>query len=225
MSSAHNLARRIDHTLLKPEATEAQILTICDEALEHHFFGVCINSFWVPLASRKLSSSAVRVVAVVGFPLGAAASESKVFETSWAVQNGAQEVDTVLNIGALKSGKTQLIESELKNIVSAAQGNPVKLILETHLLLESEMKLACLLAENAGVAFIKTSTGFSGGGARVEDISKIRAWLSPQTQIKASGGIRSLEDALALLEAGATRLGTSSGVALVTSQKISGVEY
>lgn len=210
-----NLAKYIDHTLLKPEATASQIELICKEALEHQFFGVCVNSFWLPLCAKQLKNSNVKLVSVVGFPLGACLSASKADETQRAVDLGAHEIDMVLNLGLAKSGDWVGAEADIAKVVAASSGRPVKVILETHFLTAEEIQKACEISCVAGAQFVKTSTGFSGGGARVEDVQLMKTTVKGRARVKASGGIKSREAALAMIEAGADRLGTSSGVAIV----------
>lgn len=217
VSDAERLAACIDHTLLKAEATARDIEKLCAEAQKHHFFAVCVHGSWVPLACRLLEGSKVRVVSVAGFPLGAMPIEAKCFEAGRAVDQGAEEIDFVLNIGRLKDGEDGYILDEIRGIVKAAQGRPVKAILECCLLDRDEKIRACLLAEEGGAHFVKTSTGFSRGGATAADVQLMRQTLGPEFGIKAAGGIRDARTALALLEAGATRLGTSAGVAVLES--------
>jgi len=220
------LAGRIDQTLLKPVATEADIVKLCAGARRYQFASVCVNSSFVPLVAKELAGTPVKVCSVVGFPLGAMATEAKAFETREAVLNGAAEIDMVMNIGLLKSGRHDLVREDIRRVVEAAReagqsrglsAVPVKVILETCYLTDEEKVLACRLAEEAGAAFVKTSTGFGSGGATVADVRLMRQTVGDRLGVKASGGIRSLEDALAMLEAGATRLGTSSGEAIVAA--------
>ncbi len=213
---ATNVAKMIDHTLLKADATKEQIEVLCSEAKEYSFASVCVNPAWVSYASELLEGSGVDVCTVIGFPLGASTSEVKAFETKNAIENGATEVDMVINIGALKSGSSDLVESDIRAVVEAAKGKALtKVIIETSLLTEDEKVLACELAVKAGTDFVKTSTGFSTGGATVEDIRLMRKTVGPEIGVKASGGVRSTEDAQQMIEAGATRIGASSGVAIV----------
>lgn len=209
------LCRFIDHTLLRPEATAAQFEKLCQEAIEHSFFSVCVPSQWVSFAKNQLSSSSVKVVSVVGFPLGNMDPLSKAFEASQAKKNGADELDMVLAIGKLKSDLQDQVLEDIAAVVAAARGLPVKVIIETGLLTNSEKTLACQMAVQAGAQFVKTCSGFSGGQAEVADIILMKAAVQGQAQVKASGGIKDLQKALQLIEAGATRLGTSSGVALI----------
>lgn len=216
------LAGRIDHTLLKPDATRADHVKLCEEARQHGFASVCVNTTWVPLCVELLKGSGVMTICVVGFPLGAATTRAKAAETREAVQNGAAEVDMVVNLGLLKSGDHDAVFDDVRGVVEAAQGRPVKVILETHLLTRDEKVAACTLAKAAGAAFVKTSTGFSGGGATAEDVQLMRAVVGPEMGVKASGGVRTQDDARRMLAAGATRLGASASVAIVTGGTGSG---
>ncbi|WP_226085485.1 MULTISPECIES: deoxyribose-phosphate aldolase [Mesobacillus] len=213
----NDLARMIDHTLLKANATEAEIVKLAEEAKEYKFASVCVNPTWVKKASEILKDvEGVEVCTVIGFPLGATTSEVKAFETKNAIENGATEVDMVINIGALKDKQYDLVEKDIKAVVDAAKGKALtKVIIETCLLTDEEKEMACKLSVNAGADFVKTSTGFSTGGATVEDIALMRKTVGPDLGVKASGGVRSLEDAQNMIEAGATRIGASSGVAIV----------
>jgi deoxyribose-phosphate aldolase len=213
--SASEVAARIEHTLLRAEATDDQVRRLCAEAVRHRFAGVCVNGSRVPLAVEAVAGSGVRVVSVVGFPLGAASTATKAFEAADAVRAGAHEIDMVVAIGALQGGAAETVEADIRAVVEAADGRPVKVILETCLLSASEKVLGCVLAERAGAAFVKTSTGFSTGGATVADVRLLRSAVGERMKVKASGGIRTLADALAMIEAGADRLGTSSSVAIV----------
>lgn len=213
--SEKNLAAYIDHTLLKPETTKLQARKLCEEALEHHFYAVCVNSGLVSTCREILRSSKVLIASVVGFPLGANDSATKAFETNRAINLGASEIDMVINIGALKAAEYSFVERDIFDVVRAAEGKIVKVILETSLLTDDEKKKACELSVKAGAHFVKTSTGFGGGGASVEDILLMKSVVGQQAKIKASGGIRDLETAKKMIAAGAVRLGTSSGVALV----------
>lgn len=221
-SNAKTLAQFIDHTLLKPDATKAQIQNLCAEAREHNFFGVCVNSSWVPTAVSELQGTGVKTVAVVGFPLGACSTASKVFETGWCVDNGAHEIDMVLALGLLKGGSFADVENDIRAVVQAAKGAPVKVILETSLLNNAEKEKACQISLKAGAQFVKTSTGFGGGGATVEDIQLMAHTVGKSMGVKASGGIKSTQMAFDLIAAGATRLGTSSGVSLIANQASGG---
>lgn len=209
------ISRSIDHTLLRPEATINQINVLVEEAKQHRFFSVCVNPTYVATCAELLKGSGVQVCTVIGFPLGANSTATKAFETAHAIKDGADEVDMVINIGALKSQKLLLVEDDIRDVVFAAEGKVVKVIIETSLLTDEEKVIACQLAEKAGANFVKTSTGFSGGGATVEDIQLMKQSVSSNMGIKASGGIRDLEGAKKMLAAGATRLGTSAGVSIV----------
>jgi len=211
------LAGFIDHTLLRAETTAEDIERLCAEARQYGFIAVCVNGSWVRHARKLLAGSAVMVSSVAGFPLGAMAAESKCSETETAVLHGAHEIDVVLNIGRLKQGDDQYVLDELRGIVRAAAGQAVKVIIETCLLKDNEKIRACRLVVESGARFVKTSTGFSSGGATIEDVKLMRRTAGPNFGIKASGGIRDAQTAVAMIEAGATRLGTSSGVAIVKS--------
>ncbi len=211
-----DLAQFIDHTLLKAEATAADIDRLCEEALRFGFKGVCVNSVFIARVSERLHGSSVLPVSVVGFPLGAMLSDAKAHETALAIEMGATEIDTVISLGALKAGDFAFVEADLRAVVAAAGPVPVKVILETGLLSADELARACSISENAGAAFVKTATGFLGRGASLEDITRMKAACSPRMRIKASGGIKTAEFARDLIRAGAHRLGTSSGVALVS---------
>lgn len=218
--SRAQLAALIDHTLLKPEATAADIIRLCSEARDHHFASVCVNSCWVKLAKSQLGDCGVRVCSVVGFPLGCMDSASKAFEAQTAIANGATEIDMVLHIGSLKAATTEgdaQVEADIRAVVDAVPGHIVKVIFETGLLSTEEKIRACRLSEKAGAAFVKTSTGFvSGSIATVADIELMRANVSAKIGVKASGGVKTTADAERMVKAGATRIGTSSGVAIVT---------
>lgn len=211
------LARMIDHTDLKANTTKEAILKLTKEAKEYHFASVCVNPTWVELASRELKGTDVKVCTVIGFPLGANTKETKIFEAADAIAKGAEEVDMVINIGKLKDGDYDYVESEIAGVVEAAKGKAlVKVIIETCLLTDEEKKKACTLAVNAGANFVKTSTGFSTGGATVEDVALMRQTVGDAVGVKASGGIHSRQEALAMIEAGATRIGASAGIAIVS---------
>lgn len=214
--SAGQLARTIDHTLLKPTATRADIVKVCEEARQHGFASVCVNSTWIGLVARMLSGSRVMPICVVGFPLGAMSTPAKAAETRQAIADGAQEIDMVIDIGALKGGDHDHVFDDIRAVVQAAQGRPVKVILETSLLNRDEKIVGCAISKAAGAHFVKTSTGFAGGGATVDDIRLMRAVVGPDMGVKASGGVRDLNDARAMLAAGADRLGASASVAIVT---------
>lgn len=213
--SPRDLARHIDHTLLKADARASDIEKLCAEARQHAFWSVCVNGSRVTQAAALLEDSGVKVAAVVGFPLGAMDSDAKRFETEGVIDLGAQEIDLVLNIARLKDGDDRYVLREIRDVVEAAQGALVKVIFETCLLTREEKLRACSLSVEAGARFVKTSTGFSTGGATIEDIRLMREAVGPKIGVKASGGIRDTATALAMIAAGATRLGTSAGVAIV----------
>lgn len=211
-----NIASTIDHTLLKPESTRDQVEKLCAEAKEYSFASVCVNPTWVKLSAQLLEGTPVKVCTVIGFPLGASTPATKAFETADAIENGAGEIDMVLNVGALKTNDTELVKRDIEAVVQSAKGKAiVKVILETSLLSKEEIKLACQLSKEAEADFVKTSTGFSTGGATIEDVSLMREVVGPDMGVKASGGVRSLEDVEKMLQAGATRIGASSGVQIM----------
>lgn len=211
-----DLAKYIDHTLLKPEATREQVKTLCEEAAEHDFASVCVNPTWVGYANELLANSVSKVCTVIGFPLGANTTDTKVFEAKDAISRGANEVDMVINIGALKSKEFDLVQADIAAVVEASHPNAiVKVIIETCLLSDDEIVKACDLSVAAGADFVKTSTGFSTGGATFEAVKLMKDTVGDNALVKASGGVRSKEDALKMIELGASRLGTSSGVSLV----------
>ena len=210
-----SLAKTIDHTLLKATATHEQVRTLCAEARQYGFASVCVNPRWVPLCARELAGSEVLVCTVIGFPLGANTSEIKAAEARLAVSQGAGEVDMVLDLGAAKAGDWIGVEEDILGVVRAAGKARVKVILETCYLTDDEKIQACAAAQRAGAHFVKTSTGFGGGGATVEDIRLMRKAVGALLRVKASGGVRTCRDALSMLEAGADRIGASSGVAIV----------
>ena len=214
---SQSIAKLIDHTLLKPEAASSQIRTLCEEAVRLGFASVCINPWYVPLAADLVRGSTVKVCTVVGFPLGATMPQVKVFETEQAIKNGADEIDMVINIGALKSGEDEAVESDICGVVDAShRGDAIcKVILEAALLTGEEKIRACRAAKNADADYVKTSTGFGPGGATIEDVSLMRSIVGPKMGIKAAGGIRTLEDLKKMLAAGATRIGSSSGVKIL----------
>ncbi|MFD2913204.1 deoxyribose-phosphate aldolase [Jeotgalibacillus terrae] len=214
-----SIAKMIDHTLLKPEATKDQVTTLCEEAAEHGFMSVCVNPYWVKLSAELLDKTDVKVCTVIGFPLGASATETKAFETKQAIEDGATEVDMVINIGALKSGDYDTVKRDIQAVTAAAKGKALtKVIIETSLLTDEEKVKACELSVEAGSDFVKTSTGFSGGGATPEDIALMRKTVGPDLGVKASGGVRSAEDAQAMIDAGATRLGASAGIKIIQGE-------
>lgn len=213
---ARRLAGMIDHTLLRPEATADDIRRLCDEAREYGFCAVCVQPRWVALCRELLEGTVVKVATVCGFPHGASLSEVKVFEASCAADDGVDEIDMVISIGSLRQGRDDEVEADIRRVVEATAGRAiVKAILETALLTDEEKRRACRAAERAGARFVKTSTGFGPGGATVHDVRLLRASVSPHVGVKASGGIRTAEAALAMIEAGATRIGTSAGVAIM----------
>ena len=212
-----NVAGMIDHTLLKADATEAQIAKLCQEAKEHGFASVCVNPGYVPEAAEALKGTDVRVCTVIGFPLGATSSEAKAAETADAIAKGAAEVDMVVNVGRIKSGNWDYVRSDIAAVVNAARGRALtKVIIETCLLTDDEKIRVCETAKDAGADFVKTSTGFSTGGATAADIALMRKTVGPDMGVKASGGIHSTEEAIALIEAGASRIGASAGIAIIS---------
>lgn len=219
------LAKLIDHTALKPETTKAQITQLCKEAKEYGFASVCVNPTWVKLAAELLAGSDVKVCTVIGFPLGANTSAVKAFEAKDAIANGAGEVDMVINIVALKDKDDALVESDIRAVVEAANGTLVKVIIETSLLSDEEKVRACEIAVKAGTDFVKTSTGFSTGGATKEDVALMRKTVGPTIGVKASGGVRTKQDVEDMVAAGATRIGASAGVAIVSGDQTSKSDY
>lgn len=215
---AEEVARTIDHTLLKPEATSDEVRKLCAEARQYSFASVCLNPAFVPLARSILAGSTVKVVAVIGFPLGATLPAVKAYEACEAVRQGADEIDMVINIGALKDGDYRLVAEDIRGVVEASRPAPVKVIIETCKLTEEEKVAACTLSKVGGAAFVKTSTGFGGGGATVEDVALMRRVVGPALGVKASGGVKSREQAEAMIAAGATRIGASASVAIVTGK-------
>jgi deoxyribose-phosphate aldolase len=215
-----NIASMIDHTILKADATKDAVIKICKEAKEYKFKSVCVNSCYTELVAGELKDSEVLVCTVVGFPLGAMETKSKAFETARAIELGANEIDMVINIGALKDKDYEFVLNDIKEVVETAKGKAiVKVIIETCLLNQEEKVKACQLAQEAGADFVKTSTGFSTGGATVEDIKLMRETVGPNMGVKASGGVRTKEDVLGVIEAGANRIGASSSVAIVEGIK------
>lgn len=211
------IAAMIDHTLLKPEATPAQIEKLCAEAAEYHFASVCVNPVYIPLAARLLKGTGVKACCVVGFPLGAIAPEQKAAEAASCAAMGAEELDMVIHVGAAKAGDWALVQRDIEGVVKAAAGHTVKVIIETCLLTDEEKVRACEAAKAAGAHFVKTSTGFSTGGATTHDIALMRKTVGPEMGVKASGGIRDYETAMAMIEAGANRIGASAGIAIVAA--------
>ncbi|KEZ51760.1 MULTISPECIES: deoxyribose-phosphate aldolase [Metabacillus] len=214
-----NIGSMIDHTALKPETSKSQIETLCAEAKEYKFASVCVNPTWVETAAALLKGTEVKVCTVIGFPLGASTPETKAFETGDAIAKGATEVDMVINIGALKDKNDELVERDIRAVVDAAKGKALtKVIIESCLLTDEEKVRACELSVKAGADFVKTSTGFSTGGATVEDIALMRKTVGPDIGVKASGGVRDRAGAMAMVEAGATRIGASAGIAIVNGE-------
>lgn len=214
------LAGYIDHTVLKPDTKEADVLRICREALEYKFASVCINPSYVKLANSLLKGTGVKVCTVIGFPLGATKKEVKAFEASQAINDGASEIDMVINIGALKSGKLEAVEDDIRAVAEVCKGKALlKVIIETCLLTDEEKVTACTLSKKAGADFVKTSTGFSTGGATAEDVALMRKTVGLEMGVKASGGIRNLDSALRMIEAGATRIGASASIKIIEELK------
>ena len=215
-----SIAAYIDHTLLKQDATIQQIDKLCAEAAEYHFASVCVNPWYVPRCVKNLEGSGVKVCTVVGFPLGATTLETKVFETLQAVKSGAQEIDMVINVCAMKSGNTKAIEQEIQALAAAVEGSAIlKVIIEACLLTDEEKVLACQIAKRAGADYVKTSTGFSTGGATVSDVALMRKTVGAEMGVKAAGGIRDYAAAKAMIEAGASRIGASAGIAIVQQEQ------
>lgn len=210
-----NKAKYIDHTLLKPDSTREQVDTIIEEAKTYQFKSVCINPSHVAYAAQKLKETDVLVCTVIGFPLGATTTNAKIFETEEAIKNGASEIDMVINIGALKDKRYDDVQKDIEGVVGVANGKTVKVIIETVLLTDEEKVKACELAEKAGADFVKTSTGFAGGGATPEDVKLMKDTVGDRLEVKASGGVRNLEDFNKMIEAGATRIGASAGVQII----------
>ncbi|MCK9244577.1 MAG: deoxyribose-phosphate aldolase [Candidatus Marinimicrobia bacterium] len=214
-----SIAGLIDHTLLKPEATPDDIVRLCEEAVEYQFAAVCVNPALVKLSASCLYNSKVALATVIGFPLGANTMEIKAAEVVQAIDHGATELDMVINIGRLKANDLEFVEDDIHAVVDAADGNLVKVIIETALLTDEEKRIACQMAFKAGAHFVKTSTGFSKAGAKTEDVRLMRTTVGNQMGVKASGGIRTFADAIRMIEAGANRLGTSAGVQIVQESK------
>lgn len=214
-----DIAKKIDHTILKPEATETAVLKLCKEALEYEFASVCVNPYYVPFVAKQLEGSSVKTCAVVGFPLGCNPTEVKAFETEWVVKNGALEVDMVINIGALKNGNFDYVLNDIKAVVEVAKKTNnnalVKVIIEACLLTEAEKEKAINLCLEANADFVKTSTGFSTGGATVDDVKLMRKISADKMLVKASGGVKNYADLCKMVEAGADRIGTSNGIAII----------
>lgn len=209
----------IDHTILTPDATKADVIKICNEAKEYKFASVCVNSYYARLVSNELKDSDVKTCVVVGFPLGAMSTEAKSFEAKKAVKDGAEEIDMVINIGALKDKDYDVVFNDIKAVVEVSENAIVKVIIETCLLTDEEKVKACKIAVEAGCDFVKTSTGFSTGGAKKEDIALMRKTVGPNIGVKASGGIRTYEDAKEMYDAGASRIGSSAGIKIVSENK------
>lgn len=211
----NGVAHKIEHTLLKPDAIPSDIEKLCQEAIQNQFYGVCLNSVWIELASTLLAGTAVKIISTAGFPLGANATPVKCREIEFSLSRGAHEVDFVINLGWLKSNDLHSLAAEFNDLVETASGKPLKVILETSLLTDQEKKIACQLAVGAGISFVKTSTGFGPSGAAIEDIKLMRASVGSKLGVKASGGIRDAKTALEMINAGADRLGTSSSVQII----------
>ena len=210
-----NYNKLIDHTLLKPDATPEQIIKLCDEAKAFDFMSVCVNPAYVPLASACLAGSDVKVCTVIGFPLGMNLTKTKIEEAALAIKEGADEIDMVINVGMLKAGHDQYVEEEIRELKAVAGSRVLKVIIETCLLTDEEKVRACIASKNAGADFVKTSTGFSTGGATVEAVKLMRETVGPNMGVKASGGVRTHEDLVKMVEAGANRIGTSSGAKII----------
>lgn len=217
--------RYIDHTLLAMDATEAQIASLCDEARQYGFYSVCVNSGYVPFAAKALQGSAVKVCSVIGFPLGAGLTAAKAYEARAAIEAGAGEIDMVINVGWLKSGNIAAVTADIRAVREVCAAIPLKVILETCLLSEQQIVQVCQICRELNVAFVKTSTGFSTGGAREEDVRLMRLTVGPEMGVKASGAVRDRRTAQAMILAGATRIGTSSGVAIVKDSAEAGSTY
>ena len=211
----NDIAHLIDHTNLKPDASESDIIKLCEETVDHGFASACVNPIFVPLATSFLREKKPKVCTVIGFPLGADSAEIKFAETRFLIHQGAEELDMVLNIGALKEGNIDIIQREIGQVVNAADGNCVKVIIETCLLSTDEKVLACTLAQNSGADFVKTSTGFSSAGAIIEDVELMRETVGDEMGVKASGGIKTAADVKAMVDAGANRIGTSSSISII----------
>ncbi|OZN24196.1 deoxyribose-phosphate aldolase [Actinobacillus seminis] len=221
---AKEIAKFIDHTALSAEKNEQDIIKLCDEAIENGFFSVCINSGYIPLAKEKLQGANVKICTVVGFPLGANLSSVKAFETQEAIRAGADEIDMVINIGWIKSQRWQAVKADIQAVLQACNGIPLKVILETCLLTKEEIVQACEICKALNVAFVKTSTGFNKGGATVEDVTLMKQVVG-EVGVKASGGVRDTQTALAMMGAGATRIGTSVGIAIIKGLSDTGTTY
>lgn len=220
-----NIASYIDHTILKPDTKKEQVKQICEEAIQYKFASVCVNLTHTAYVHEQLKGTNVKTCTVVGFPLGATLPEVKAYETKVAVENGADEIDMVINIGALKDRNVILVEEDIRKVVEASGSALVKVILETCLLTDEEKVVACELSVKAGADFVKTSTGFSTGGATVDDVALMKRTVGDKADVKASGGVRDYEGAMAVIEAGAERIGASAGIAIVNHQANSGTGY
>ena len=211
----NDIAQLIDHTNLKPDASESDIIKLCEETVEHGFASACVSPVHVPLVASFLKEKKPKVCTVIGFPLGTDSAEMKFAEARFLIHQGAEELDMVLNIGALKEGNIDIIQREIGQVVNAADGNCVKVIIETCLLSTDEKVLACTLAQNSGADFVKTSTGFSSAGAIIEDVELMRETVGDEMGVKASGGIKTAADVKAMVDAGANRIGTSSSISII----------
>lgn len=221
-----NIAKTIDHTILKPNVTDAEVIKVCDEAKEYGFFSVCVNPYFVPLVAEQLKGSDVKVTSVIGFPLGASTSFIKAAEATKAVEDGANEIDMVINVSALKDKKYDFVQADIAAVVNAIKGKAIlKVILETCLLSKEEIVKACELSKAAGAQFVKTSTGFSTGGATVEDVKLMKDTVGDALEVKASGGVRDYETAMKVIEAGASRIGASASVDIANHSKTSTSDY
>ena len=221
-----NIAKTIDHTILKPNVTDADVIKICNEAKTHGFFSVCVNPYFVPLVASELKGSEVKVTSVIGFPLGASTTFIKAAEAKKAVEDGANEIDMVINVSALKDGKYDFVKSDIAAVVEAIKGNAIlKVILETCLLTKDEIVKACELSKEAGAQFVKTSTGFSTGGATAEDVALMKKTVGEALEVKASGGVRDHETAMAMINAGATRIGASASIDIANKSNTSTSDY
>ena len=227
MISQRNIASLIDHTILKPDAVRSEVKTVCAEARKYGFASVCVNSFWTPFAASELLGTAVKVCTAAGFPLGAASTAAKLAEARAALADGAREIDMVMNVGALRGGETGIVEADIRAVADAThgQGAILKVIIETALLNNEEKVLACRSAVAAGADFVKTSTGFSRSGATTEDVALMRRTVGPSIGVKASGGIRTLADMQAMIEAGANRIGASASVRILEAADDAGIGH
>jgi deoxyribose-phosphate aldolase len=221
-----NIAKMIDHTILKPNVTDADVIKVCDEAKEYGFFSVCVNPYFVPLVAKELKGTDVKVTSVIGFPLGANTTEMKAYEAKKAVEDGANEIDMVLNVSALKDQKYDFVKNDIAAVVDAIKGKAIlKVILETCLLTKEEIVKASELSKEAGAQFVKTSTGFSTGGATAEDVALMKKTVGDALEVKASGGVRDYATAKAMVDAGATRIGASASVEIATNSGTSNSDY